>query len=150
MKTTQNQMLRRIAGPRRVGNETWVEWVQRATRAAWVGARRAGIKPWLEMHYVQKWLWAGHVARMSAERLAHRAVHWRDSSWWRQQLVQPQRFRTTRPDKTKWFRWEDDLRRYADTKGWHDWSTIARQKDETGKASLWNSHAHSFAKFLRR
>ena len=34
---------------------------------------------WLEAHLRCEWHWAGHVARMDRQRLAARALSWRDS-----------------------------------------------------------------------
>ena len=134
LKSAQNQMLRRIAGPRRQPEEPWVDWIQRSMRAARKVATAAGIRFWLEAHLRSKWDWAGHVLRMSNEMLARRAVQWRDSVWWSQELYLPLRMRTQRPHKTRWFRWEDEVRRYADHCMSTSWQEAAAQK------SSWQGH----------
>ena len=144
LKTTQNQMLRRIAGPRRALEESWVNWIQRSTRKARAYAKQAGLRSWLDIHYTKKWLGAGHVARMGPERLAHRGMSWRDSRWWMEERLLPVRFRTTRPHKQKWFRWEDDLRRFAESNGWPDWTSKAMCR------SSWQGRLNAFLVFMRR
>ena len=79
LRTTQHAMLRRMAGPRRAPDESWVDWIKRSTRKAVAEAKGAGIRFWREEHLKNKWCWAGHVARMHPQRLARRAFEWRDS-----------------------------------------------------------------------
>ena len=101
LMSAQNHMLRRIAGPKRRPDEEWVVWVKRATRAARAAAKKAGIRFWLETHLKNKWGWAGHVTRMDRDRLACRALRWRDSEWWQTEVELPVRLRTQRPHKTR-------------------------------------------------
>lgn len=150
LTSTQNQMLRRIAGPRRRPDEEWVEWVKRATRAARAAAKQAGIRFWLETHLRNKWGWAGHVTRMAADRLACRALRWRDSEWWQREQEFPVRLQTRRPHKTRWFRWEDELKRYAARCGWCSWQDVAKRRDCSGKASEWLEQCASFVKFTMK
>ena len=139
LKVTQNNMLRRIAGPRRLPEEDYVGWIKRSTRTAVAAAREAGVRLWVEEHYKAKWTWAGHVARMDAERFAKRATEWRDSDWWTlERETYQQSLRTTRPQRTRWFRWEDDLRRYAAKCKWASWKTQAADKHN------WMHHCSSF------
>ena len=144
LTSTQNQMLRRIAGPHRKPDEPWIDWIKRATRIARAAAKNAGIRFWLEDHFRSKWCWAGHVARMSKDRLAHRSMQWRDSQWWRREAALPVQARKRRPRKTHWFRWEDELRRYADHRGWTCWKTIAQQRD------VWLQACESFIAYSRK
>jgi hypothetical protein len=144
LTSTQNQMLRRIAGPHRKPDEPWIDWIKRATRIARAAAKNAGIRFWLEDHFRSKWCWAGHVARMSKDRLAHRSMQWRDSQWWRREAALPVQARKRRPRKTHWFRWEDELRRYADHRGWTCWKTFAQQRD------VWHQACESFIAYSRK
>ena len=141
LKSTQNQMLRRIAGPRRRPLEPWVDWIKRSTRAARAAATQAGVRFWLEAHLQSKWRWAGHVIRMEEDRLASRSLQWRDSVWWSQEKDLPVQLRTRRPHRTKWFRWEDELKRYAVHCGWASWQEMARQ------GSVWHEHCSRFVQF---
>ena len=89
LKTTLHAMLRRIAGPRRRPLEDWLDWIKRSTRQAVAAARKLGIRLWHEAHLRVKWNWAGHVLRMSPDRLARRATVWRDSSWQATEMLLP-------------------------------------------------------------
>ena len=148
--SAQNNILRRIAGPRRRPEEQWVDWVKRSTRAARKSAEIAGIRFWLDAHFKAKWTWAGHILRMDPSRLACRSVQWRDSVWWSLEMALPEGLRLHRPHRTHWFRWEDDLRRYATICGWASWQAVAQQKDEHGNASAWLAHCKGFIKFMRK
>ena len=128
LKSTQNQMLRRIVGPRRRPEEPWVDWIKRSTLAARKIATQAGVRFWLQAHLQSKWCKAGHVMRMSEERLARRALQWRDSVWWSEELELPVKWRTQWPHRTRWFRWEDELMRYADHCGWMSWQEAASRR----------------------
>ena len=143
LQTTQNRMLRRIVPTRRREEESYVDWIQRATRQAVNAAKAAGIRFWVEGHHAAKWQWAGHLARMSEDRLASRATFWRDSLWWKTEMQLPQSLRIRRPFRTHWFRWEDDLRRYADRQGWDSWQAVAQDRQQ------WKSASADFVKFSK-
>ena len=150
LQTTQNAMLRRIAGPRRRPDETWVDWVQRSTRKALARARGAGIRLWPEAYLQSKWCWAGHVLRVGPERIARRSVEWRDSQWQASEYLLPARLRIRRPWRKRWFRRQDDLTKYAKHCGWESWQTIAQQRDSNGQASHWLDHCKAFAEFIKK
>lgn len=106
LRTTQNCLLRRLAGPRRKIDETWVEWIKRSTRKSIAAAKHVGIRPWVDVHLKSKWSWAGHVVRMDDNRLARRAVKWHDSMWWALEVAEfTGLLRCRRPHQTRWFRW---------------------------------------------
>jgi hypothetical protein len=144
LKTTLHGMLRRIAGPRRRPLEDWLDWMKRSTRQAVGAARKHGIRLWHEAHLRAKWNWAGHVVRMSADRLARRAVEWRDSSWQATEMLVSESLRIRRPARTHWFRWEDELRRYAAHSALQPWQTVAKQKEE------WAENLKAFVEYTRK
>jgi len=145
LQSTQNHMLRRIAGHRRRPEETWVEWVKRSTRAARKAAVSAGIRFWLPTYLRSKWCWAGHVMRMHSDRLARRALVWRDSEWQAAETKDfPGNIRIRRPRRTRWFRWEDELRRFAVLCGNKPWQEMAKDRDS------WLKHADNFIKFAMK
>ena len=151
LQSTQNRMLRKIAGPRRRPDEDWVEWIKRSTREATGRAKEAGIRFWLNAHLKSKWCWAGHVIRMSPERLARRAVEWRDAEWWAKEVAEVSaQLRMRRPHRTHWFRWEDELRRYASRCGWSSWQSVARTRNSSGNASTWLDHCEAFILHSRK
>ena len=141
LQSVQNNMLRRIAGPRRRPDETWVEWIKRATRAARSVAKDVPIRFWSEAHLRSKWRWAGHVMRMHEDRLARRSVVWRDSAWQADENRMPESLRMRRSRSTRWFRWEDELRHFAQTLGEAPWQELARDRDQ------WQSLADDFIKY---
>ena len=67
-------------------DEPWVDWIKRSTRTARKHAEKVGIRLWLDSYLKAKWCWAGHVLRMHPDRLARRAVIWRDSEWWKEEM----------------------------------------------------------------
>ena len=87
---------------------------------------------------------------MDPARLAWRVTEWRDNEWWQLEVETFAHMRIKRPKRTKWFRWEDDLRRYAAQKGWHSWKEEARKRDVDGKASWWHSHIDEFVRAVVR
>ena len=150
LKSTFHNMIRRIAGVGRSPEEPWVDWIKRSTRKACREARQVGIRFWLQRHIADKFRWAGHVVRMDSARLARRVTEWRDNEWWQLEVETFAHMRIKRPKRTKWFRWEDDLRRYAAQKGWHSWKEEARKRDVDGKASWWHSHIDEFVRAVVR
>ena len=144
LQSTQLNMLRRIAGPRRRPEEDWVEWVKRSTRAARKAAKQSGIRFWLEAHLRSKWCWAGHVMRMNENRLARRAAVWRDSVWQAAEVNDlPPRLRIRRPCRTRWFRYEDELRRFAAHLGCTPWQDLAQHRDS------WLDSCSDFIKYTQ-
>ena len=116
LKSTQNNMLRRVAGARRRPDEDYVEWIQKSTHTALREAKHSGIRLWVEEHHRAKWHWAGHVLRMDEHWLAKRATAWRDSQRWAlESTTFTPSLRIRRPLRKRWFRWEDDLKRFATT-----------------------------------
>jgi hypothetical protein len=145
LESTQNRMLRRIAGPGRRPEEPWVDWIKRSTRAAREHAANAGIRLWVDSHLKAKWCWAGHVLRMQPARLACRAATWRDGEWWRTEMREtPASLRYHRPHRTRWFRWEDELKKYALEQGWSSWQSITKQRD------IWLQHWKGFVKAMKK
>ena len=82
--------------------------------------------------------------RMSDERLAKRSAAWRDSVWQSTEAELPSRLRLHRPGRTPWFRWEDELRRYAEKEVWKRWQTVALNRE------MWNEHAKAFVKYASK
>lgn len=140
---TQNSMLRKIAGPGRP-EEQWVDWIKPSTRVARRSAEAAGIRMWLDHHLKAKWCWAGHVLRMNPDRLAIRATQCIDSVGWATVMELAASIRLHRPHRTRWFRWEDELRRYARKHGLESWQTLAQKRDSSGYASEWMRRCESF------
>ena len=139
-------MLRRIAGSGCRPDKLWVDWVKRSTRRALAAAKDAGIRFWQHDHLKSKWCWAGHVLRMSPERIACRAVVWRDSRWQAVENTWPAQMRVRRPGRKRWFRWEDELHKYASRQHWSSWQEVAQERDEKGQAARWLDHATDFIK----
>ena len=53
----------------------------------------------------------GRPCDQNAARLARRCVVCRDSVWQAEENNLPESLRIRRPHSTRWFRWEDELRR---------------------------------------
>jgi hypothetical protein len=147
LSTTQNRMLRRIAGPNRRPHEMWVDWIKRSTRVAKALAKDAKVRFWVDAHLRAKYNWAGHVARMEEGRLAKRGSEWRDSVWWLAEQALPASLRYHRHGRTRWFRWEDEFKRFASHCGWTAWQDVARRRDNAGKPLEWSFKCVEFIKF---
>eukprot|EP00973_Karenia_brevis_P076422 10618120-Karenia_brevis.AAC.1 len=118
-------MLRKIVYVRRGEDEGWVDGIIRSTHEARERAKQCGIRFWVSAHLQAKWTWAGKIAIMPSVRLAKRATEWRDSEWWCKEQLLPHRLRARRFGRTRWFRWEDDLKNYAQHAGWAKWKKAA-------------------------
>ena len=133
-------MVRRIGGFRRAPDEPWHERIVRTTHKCRFLANRAGIRDWVQAQARQKWLWAGHVARMPATSWAWRATFWRDSGW--TEAMRDESTREKRPSRQRWMKWEDTLRRYATQAGLRQWARAAGNRNE------WAAHAEFFERFI--
>jgi hypothetical protein len=142
-QSVQNDMLRRIAGPRRQPEQKWVDWIQASTRVARGHARRAKIRMWDEAHLQKKWAWAGHVCRMQPCALARSCTLWKGSAWWREEQLLPPAVQLHRPFRTRWFRWEDALAKFAERQSLGDWTSLAADRQK------WSDLTASFVKFCR-
>ena len=111
LQSAQNDMLRRIVGIKRRPQEEWVPWIIRATHVARDAACKYGVQSWVNTLLATKWRWAGHIARMPSDRWCKKTVEWRDAEWCATRNVVGGRPR--RPWRTRWFRWEDDLREHS-------------------------------------
>ena len=140
----QNDMLRRIAGPKRRLDEDLVAWIVRSSHSARKVAVNAGVKCWITERLRSKWRWAGHVARMSCQRWARKVTQWRDADWCKGGGG------PRRPARDHWFRWEDEFRRFADSNSWDSWSKVAAIKAEKGTLSTWQSAEDEFIIFTLR
>ena len=144
LRSTERAMLRRWAGPRRRPEEEFVPWIVRATHTAEKALSEAGMKPCVHVFLQRKWTWAGHVMSMPEARWARRVTKWRDNAWWTQQ---PKCSLTpSRAGRTHWFRWEDELVRFAHQRNWTSWQDAACAMN----TSTWNEHAEDFVAFTCR
>ena len=85
IQTTQRKMLRKIVGTKRsvskdkegvVSTETYVDWIQRATRKAEDAMANYGVPSWVEECSRRKFQWAGHVLRRSDGRWSKQVFCW--------------------------------------------------------------------------
>ena len=84
LQTTQRRMLRLMIGHerRRIGDsdfalETWVDWVQRATRKAEDILQNLGYSDWNKLQREAKLNWANRLEEMEHDRWARLAYDWR-------------------------------------------------------------------------
>ena len=138
IRSAQRSMLRRFAGPRRRPDETYIEWVQRATREAEAVATQAGVRMWVPAVLSSKWCWAGHVERMGPHRWAKRMTHWRDDRWWKEQDHRSSALRPKRARAGRHTRCEHDLCKFAAELGWVSWNKAACERPK----DVWNKLRH--------
>ena len=150
LQTTERAMLRRFAGPRRRPQEEYVDWMRRATYSAEDERAKAGIASWVVAASRKKWMWAGHVTRMSEHRWASRLTSWRDSVWWSDQDQRTSAPRPLRSRAGHFTRWEAEVCKFASSLEWGHWKLKARSMSTED----WNSFREPFAaaacKSLRR
>ena len=142
LRSTQKWMLRRIAGNSRRPDEPWLDWIRRSTRVARARALHAGVRMWVEHHLRCKWQWAGHVMRMTSDRLARRAFVSRDLEWYlHETLTKPSSLVCRRSHSTYWCRWEDDFRKFAARNGWAAWQSRTQSRE------AWNCWSTEFVRW---
>ena len=134
LRSTHRHMLRLVLGARRRPTETFVDWIKRTTRQALIIADKTGVRCWLEIHLLNKWAWAGHVARMPTDRWAKRITEWRLELMG---VAPHNRIRRARAGAR--IRWESDLQKYCDWKGFGRWELAAQDKIQ------WSEAARDFA-----
>ena len=129
-----------MVGPKRQPEEEYVVWIKRATRVAEEKARKAKVPSWGDAYLQAKWRWAGKIANMCSTRWARKVTEWRDHVWWKDQspgtIACPTR---SRPGRYR--RWEDDLVKYSQSKGWESWLEIAKD------VHTWSSFENDFINF---
>ena len=118
--------------------------IKRSTRQAVCAAKQHRVRLWKESHLKNKWNRAGHVIRMDKDRIARRAVEWRDSRWQDVENLMPDQLRIRRPGRKRWFRWEDELHRYAKHCGLVSWQAEAESRE------VWQAHCDDFVHFIKR
>ena len=137
MRTTQNDMMRKVACVRRGPDEDGLAWFRRATNIAREAAAQAKVGSWQGRHLKAKWTWAGHIARMGDERWAKKLTHWRAELAGVSQWQRPVRARAG-----AFGRWEKDLQRFCVEGGHADWSVWAADRD------AWQRSAAAFVDYF--
>ena len=137
LEVARRAMLRKIVACKRRAEESWVDWMVRATHAAVRVASQASVRDWRQYHWSRKWAWAGHVARSSADRWLYKITAWRDWEW--QELCNSIGVdRQLRPSRRRWMRWEDSIRSFAKSLGWIGWMEQAHDRE------TWTSYGEDF------
>ena len=113
--STRRRMLRYIVGVRRQQDETWVEYIQRATHKSEDLATSHGLRNWVELQRRKKWRIAGKTACGSENRWCKRILEWQP--WFR---CNPKRD-VGRPLT----RWNDDIVKMAG-ESWTETATDER------------------------
>ena len=107
-----------------INEETWVEWIQRATYIAEVAAAKVKVTDWVGGQRKRKWGLAGHTMRREDGRWSRAVLDWR-----------PQGTRKVGHPIT---RWTDSLDSFADA--WKfDW------KQKATNRVAWARWANRFA-----
>ena len=140
LEVARRSMLRKLVGARRAPTEDWIDWIQRATHKALHWSARAGVREWGHFDFERKWIWAGHVARSSAQTWLYKVTSWRDSAWQRlSDDIGMQR--VTRPSTGRWMKWEDPIRRYCSAQGLKAWEELAADREQ------WTEHTERFRRW---
>ena len=101
--------------------ETWVDFIQRATRIAEETIAKHEIEEWTTLLWRRTWRWCHRVAQQPRDRWSHLVAHWRPDLDDKRRGTRHQ----ARPRK----RWDDDIQHFLRT---HlatldaDWRDLAR------------------------
>jgi hypothetical protein len=144
LRTTQRRMMRMILGSGRRPKseaaetdqdqvETYVEWIQRATRQAEQIMHTYGVADWVYHQRNRLWKWAAKVARLQDSRWSHEILFWSPEGW--------------RPQGRPRVRWTDQLTYFLRQQLGHevgatDWIQLARNE------TLWNQWEPDFCKII--
>ena len=130
LKCVQRRMLRAMCRVPRRSEETWVQWIQRATAAVEQHMRESGVEYWHVVQRRRKWKWAGRVLNMDCSRWASKVLAW---------TPQDGRRKIGRPC----LRWLDDITGFLRANGADfdevAWMSLAANLDE------WAALEDSFA-----
>ena len=99
LRTTRRRMLRWMMAARRGPDETWVEYIRRATHQSEERAASCGGRDWVQLQRTRKFKLAGKTAMQTDGRWNKRLLSW--IPWFR---ASPHR-NVGRPCK----RWDDDI-----------------------------------------
>ena len=77
LRRVQRRMLRIMVSTRRAPEETWVEYIRRATESAEARFHDCGYESWVEASRRKKWRFAGKVAQTSDGRWSKRLLSWK-------------------------------------------------------------------------
>ena len=140
LRVTQHTMLRRIVGCGRAEEETWVDWIQRATCKARRLARDSAVKEWAPEHFKRKWRWAGATANKDPNEWVWKVTEWRDAAW-QAAANELGAARPMRPSSRKWMRFEDVMRRFCTQRALGGWRSLARS------TTVWQALSSDFVEW---
>ena len=106
-------------------DETWVEWIRRATHEAENSMAKIGMKSWLDTQKVMKWKWAYKLANKATDSWALRLAKWSPQLHGDRCRVRKQ----ARPKR----RWEDDINQFLDT-------TLGTKRTDWHEIAQCNTH----------
>ena len=127
LETARRAMLRRILGSPRPAQESWLDWIQRATHRVVKLAEDAGVRTWSAWRFERKYLWAGHVARRGDETWVKKVLTWRDSYW--TSVVADVSGRPMRPARRRWMKFESSLVKFWKERGGRHWMQEAQERE---------------------
>ena len=118
-------MIRKIVGTKRMGEETWVDYIQRATHKAETVMVEHGSTDWNTHRKLHKWKYAGKTAAQTDERWNTLLLDWKPFHGKGRPRGHPQK------------RWRDELTKYAG----EDWYAHALDHN------LWSLLESGFVQF---
>ena len=81
MRSRQRRMLPWMMPTARYANESWPDYIHRATHKVDALAAKYGVTDWVALHERRKWELAGKAARRTDNRWTRRLLAWRP--WFR-------------------------------------------------------------------
>lgn len=95
--------------------ETWAEWIQRATGIPEAKAKECHISNWADTQRDRMWEWAGHVMRREYRKQGHPPKRWADRldrHMKHHMNFRPGEWVMLTPDREVWRSWKSDFRHY--------------------------------------
>ncbi len=130
----QLSVMRKVVGVRRSPYEDYIEWLRRATRRAKEMGEQAGMSSWLKRHFLAKWSWAGHVARMPDDRWAKKLTMYMTMFDGMPVWQRPLRAR-----RGTFRRWENEIKNRCHAEGLQNWALAAQNKMQWNSLLAWAS-----------
>ena len=139
LEHAQRRMLRTIVGWVRIEDEPWHETMSRMKTRVDAALRLHPVPAWGDEVLKRKWLWAGKVGQMSADRWPRILYEWDP----REFEQTPGNRHPTRQRGRPRTRWEDDINGFSRSLGFTDWQHCLSRR-----AGSWHSMCDDFVNYV--
>ena len=124
LRSAQREQWEHIVAPRRIWHESLNAYIRRRHRLVNTIRLESNTRTWSALAVEQKFLWAGHLARMDATRLKARAFERRGNVWRQEQSISG--LGQLHGRRVRIHRWEQQI---EDSLG-VDWIRLTRDREQ--------------------